>query len=189
MTPLDGSALAAGAAPDLMRMIYGPSFLDAAAPFALLMIGAAAMLAVSLATVLLVAAERAWLAVAITGPMLAALIVAAVLLLPRYGTIAPAMASMLVSVAAAGAALVTVQRIVTVHAPLRTVVVGAVLALVAFGAAAAWHTPTAPSAVAKLLTISAGLVSALILLRELPTHVLSFVMAPLRGRATVLPPT
>jgi O-antigen/teichoic acid export membrane protein len=183
------AALAAGAAPDLMRMIYGPSFLDAAVPFALLMIGATAMLAVSLSTVLLMAAERAWLAVAITGPMLAALIAATLLLLPRYGTIAPAMASMLVSVAAAGAAQATVKRMVTVHVPLRTVVVGAALALGAFSAATAWHTPTAPSAVAKLLTISAALVSALILLRELPTHVFSFVTAPLRGRATVLPPT
>ncbi|WP_310572025.1 oligosaccharide flippase family protein [Gemmatimonas sp.] len=175
------AALAAGAAPEIMRVIYGAEFLDAAAPFGLLIVGATALIAVSVSTVLLVASDRAWYVVGLTAPMLVALVVCALVLVPRYGTTGAALASVLVSSAAASVGQLLVERHEGVHVPLRTVVVAGGLALVAYAAGAAWPASTAVGTVAKLVVICIALVSALLLLREIPTHLLPFVAAPVES--------
>lgn len=172
------AALAAGAAPEIMRVIYGEGFVDAAPPFALLILASTALVAVSLSTVLLVAVDRAWAVVWLTGPMIAALIGLTSVLVPRYGTTGPAIASVSVSVVAACVAQLLVAHYESVRVPLRTMAVGAGLAIVAFAAGGAWHTSSSVGTVAKLVTICVGLVSALLLLREIPTHLLPFVAAP-----------
>ena len=172
------AALAAGAASEIMRVIYGAGFLEAAAPFALLILGSTALVAVSLSTVLLVAADRAWMVVRLTGPMIVALIGLTYVLVPRYGATGPALASLSVSVAAACVAQWLVARYEAVRVPPRTVLVGLGLAVAAFAAGSAWHTTTTVGTVVKLVAICLGLVSALLLLREIPTHLLPFVAAP-----------
>lgn len=172
------TALAAGSASDIMRVIYGASFLDAATPFALLMLGSTALIAVSLSTVLLVALDRAWVVVGLTGPMLVALFVFTLVLVPRYGAAGPAMASLAVSTVAACLGQFLIGRYEAVHVPRRTMSVGIGLAMLAFAAGSAWPTATTIGTVAKLFVICVVLVSALLLLREIPTHLLPFVPAP-----------
>ncbi len=172
------AALAAGAAPEIMRVVYGADFLDAAVPFALLILGATALIAVSVSTVLLVASDRAWHVVGLTGPMLIALVACTLVLVPRYGTVGAALASMLVSTLAACVGQLLVGRYEAVHVPSRTIVVGVCLAVIAYGAGAEWHATSALGTVAKLLAGCTALVSALLLLREIPTHLLPFVAVP-----------
>ncbi|WP_411279136.1 lipopolysaccharide biosynthesis protein [Gemmatimonas sp.] len=172
------TALAAGAASDIMHVVYGESFLGAATPFALLMLGSTALVAVSLSTVLLVTVDRAWVVVGLTGPMLVALLVLTLVLVPRFGAAGPAMASLVVSIVAAGVGQFLIGRYEAVCVPLRTTIVGVGLAMLAFAAGSAWPTVTAVGTVAKLFSICIVLVSALLLLREIPTHLLPFVAAP-----------
>lgn len=181
------AALAAGAAPEIMRVIYGAAFLDAAVPFALLILGATALVAVSVSTVLLVASDRAWHVVGLTAPMLIGLVVCALVLVPRYGPAGAALASVMVSTAAAGVGQLLIARFEGVHVPVRTVVVGIGLALVTYTVGAEWHVSTTLGTVAKLSVICILLVSALLLLREIPTHLLPFVAAPVEP-ATSAPP-
>ncbi len=169
------SALAAGAATEIMGMVYGASFLDAAPLFALLILGSTALVAVSVSTVLLVAIDRAWLVVGLTGPMLVALIVATLVLMPRYGPVGPALASLLVSAGAALVGQLLVARVESVRVPLRSMAVSAALSILAFGAARAWSTRSSMGTLVELSTISVALVSALVLLREIPSHLRSFV--------------
>ncbi len=172
------AALAAGAAPEIMRVIYGASFVDAASPFALLMFGSTALAAVSLSTVLLVAIDRAWAVVGLTGPMLLALLVLTLVLVPRYGAAGPAIASLAVSTVAAGVGQILVGRYAAVSVPPRTMIVGLGLAILAFAAGSAWHSATTVGTVVKLFAICIALVSLLLLLREIPAHLIPFVAAP-----------
>jgi O-antigen/teichoic acid export membrane protein len=86
------------------------------------------LLVVALSTGLLVAADRPWPVVAIGIPMLAMLCVLTVLLVPRYGSIGAAVASLVAATGAAIASLVLAQQRLRVGYPVRSALVGIALA-------------------------------------------------------------
>lgn len=83
-------AIAAGAAPEIVRLIFGNQFLAAAPLLGLLIFGALAQVMTSIASVILVAADRPnWTAI-LTLPLLPIIWVAHLIVIPRWGAIGAA---------------------------------------------------------------------------------------------------
>jgi O-antigen/teichoic acid export membrane protein len=161
------TTLAAGAASEILQTIYGASFAAAAVPFSLLMVASGALLVVSVCTVLLVAADRGWAAVAISTPMLLTLVLCAMVLIPRYGSVGAAVATLITATGGAVAALVIATRTIGVPYPVRSMVVGALLALAAYAVSRGWPVSGALATVGKLVLLSGVLGGLLILVGEL----------------------
>jgi O-antigen/teichoic acid export membrane protein len=160
------AGLAAGAAPEIMRTIYGAGFADAASPFALLMIGSIALLIVAFSTVLLVAGDRPWSVLVVSTPMLVALVALALWLIPVHGLRGAAIASLAASMTGGGIAQFQAHRLLHAHVRFRTVAVGTGLAVAMGFMARAWDATTPVSTVLELTAGSALIAVVLIALQE-----------------------
>lgn len=160
------AGLAAGAAPEIMRAVYGRAFLDAAVPFAWLMLAAIALLAVSVATVLLVAADRPWLVLATSAPMLATLGAAGVVLIPRHGGAGAAQTTLLAATMGAVVSMAVAVRTLGLRLPARSMLVGGGLAVLAFGAARAWPADGIVATVVEVAVLAAAIALVLVGTRE-----------------------
>lgn len=161
------AALAAGAAPEILQTIYGAGFAAAALPFSLLMMAAGVLLVMSVATVLLVAADRGWGVVAISTPMLALLVLCAVVLIPRYGSAGAATATLVAATAGAVASLVLATRITEVPLPGRSMLIGAILAISAYMVAHTWPVNGSMNTILKLVLLAGCLAAILVAVGEL----------------------
>lgn len=161
------TALAAGSSPEILRTIYGASFAAAAPYFTVLMLAAGMLLVVSVCTALLVAADRAWLVVLVGIPMLMVQCTLALLLVPTYGSVGAAMATLVAASAGALASLVATVRLARVTLSLRSPLVGMAMALPAYLAAQAWPAGNAPQTIIKLLALSVSLALVLLAAGEL----------------------
>jgi O-antigen/teichoic acid export membrane protein len=160
-------ALAAGSAPEILQTIYGTGFAAAAVPFSVLLLGSGVLLVVSVATVLLVAADRGWSVVAISTPMLAGLVLMAVVLIPHYGSTGAAVATLVAATGGAVASMMITTRVAALQYPVRSMLVGAVLAVVAYVVAREWPVNGAALTVAKLVLLSTALGALIVALGEL----------------------
>ncbi len=185
MLPFVG--LAAGAAPDIMRTVYGPDFIAAAQPFALLMAASAALLVVSMVTALLVAVDRPWLVLAVNVPMLLLLIAGAAWLIPQSGGTGAALASLTAATGGALIALVMGRRILDRPLPWRTMAIGMGLAATAWMGARHWPVHSTTAVIAKLSLAATLLVAALLVTREAHLSVLR-QMAGWPARRDASPP-
>lgn len=102
-------AIAAGAAPEIVRFIFGNQFLAAAPLLGLLIFGALAQVMTSVASVILVAADRPnWTAI-LTLPLLPIVCFAHGLIIPRWGAIGAA------SVTTGTISLSTIMTLIAVY--------------------------------------------------------------------------
>ena len=134
------AALGAGAAPPIIRFVYGEAFAPAAALLPPLLLAGMALVAVAAGANILVAAGRPRVTMALTVPLVAVLVAVLAWVVPRYG---------------AGGAAVTAAAVAVVGAAAMFAVVRSV-----WGAAPTWAT-VARSAAASAVAYAAGsLVSA-----------------------------
>jgi O-antigen/teichoic acid export membrane protein len=135
-----GAALAAGAAAEIIRFIYGPAFEPAAVLAPPLLVAAVALMLVSVASALLMAADRTRLASACLWPVLPGTVVAHMLVVPAHGALGAAMVTAAATAVAALASLALVGFALGIRAPGTTLLRSLVVAAGAFVLAASWPT-------------------------------------------------
>lgn len=155
MLPLAG--MTAGAAPEIVDLLFGQIFLPAAQPLSFLIFGAvaAAMIYVG-AAILTAAGKPSWvLAVTWALPLMAA--GGHVLLIPRLGLVGASIVTTVLAATGALAAVVAVYRIWGVTPPFITLARGVTLCILAYALAASWTTS------GLLLLVKLSVIVALIL--------------------------
>ena len=151
--------LVAGAAPQLITLLFGAAYAAAAPLFALLLVGAAGTLLMALAGGLLVAAGHLRLTVALTVPLLVVAIIAHLLVIPHLGAIGAATVTAGAAIAGAIASCVVAARVLRIAVPLATLLRGVVL-----GGAAGWIAARLPMNGIVMLAGLAGLAMVLVAL-------------------------
>ena len=179
MLPFAG--MAAGAAPEVVALIYGPAFALTAPVLALVIFAEVALVMISVATAIMVAAERPNWTFVLTGPLLLVALAGHALLIPRVGAVGAALVTTTVAGAGALAAVAAVYYLWRVLPPLGTAGRSALLCGLAYLAAASWSTPGL-WVVPKLLMIILAIPLAFLLLGELDARERASVLSVLRGR-------
>jgi O-antigen/teichoic acid export membrane protein len=132
------AALAAGAAQEIVRFIFGEPFLPAAPLLALLIFGSVPLLMVSVASAILIAADRPGETLVIAGPLVPLSVVGCILLVPGRGPQGAALATVLTATAGALASILAVRRVADIHLSMATLLRSVVLSALAYVSAVAW---------------------------------------------------
>jgi O-antigen/teichoic acid export membrane protein/GT2 family glycosyltransferase len=148
------AALAAGAAPELIALAFGPAFAPAAPLLPPLLLGALALVLLSATTAMLTALGQPALTLALTAPLLPLAALGHWLVIPRAGPLGAALVTAGLSGASALLSLVAVQRLWGVRLPRPTAARSLLVAALAFGLGAAWPA----SGAWLLLKLALGLV-------------------------------
>jgi O-antigen/teichoic acid export membrane protein len=135
------AALVAGAAPEIVRIIFGQQFVSAATPLALLIFGAVALMMISVASAILIGAGKPGWAVALAASLIPLALGGCLYFIPRMGLRGAALATTLSAFVGAVAAVLVVKSLRGVLPPLTTALRSLVLSTVAYFFAATWHTP------------------------------------------------
>ncbi|HEX9886975.1 MAG TPA: oligosaccharide flippase family protein [Longimicrobiales bacterium] len=131
------AAVASGSTGEIVGLIMGPEFGPAATPMSLLLPSAVAMLGVKLSVLVLTAADRYRLTMLVGGLLPPAAVGAYLLLVPRYGGVGAAGATLAVAVGGAVALLWAVERVWSGSLPAGTAWRAAALSVAGFVAARA----------------------------------------------------
>jgi len=171
--------LLAGAASEIVLAIYGHQYLASAPLVALLVFGGLALTMIRISASVLIAEARPGWPLALSGPLVAALLGACLLLVPRFGAVGAASSAAALASLGAGISVWGVYRRTGVAPSLATIVRVGVTTMIAYTLASAWPTPGA-WVVLKLAAVSAIIVACLFLLKELTAQDLAFVRSLLR---------
>jgi O-antigen/teichoic acid export membrane protein len=160
------AALVAATAPDLVRIVFGPSFIAAGALLGPLFAAAVAIATMAVAVAIITAADHqrlvSWLGVGVLG----AALVGHVILIPRLGAVGAALVTAAAATVGALASVALVHRTWGVHA-YATLLRAALIACPAYWAAISIATPRAPGLVLKLALLSCAVVAMFVLSGEL----------------------
>jgi O-antigen/teichoic acid export membrane protein len=126
------AAMTAGAAPEIVGLIFGPRFMPAAPLLALLSFGTVALAMLSVTAAVLTAAGRPNLTLGLAGPMLPMALAGHLLLIPSFGAIGAALVTASVAALVGMVSVVTVDRLWNLPPPTRTLQRCATLATVAY---------------------------------------------------------
>ena len=152
------AALAAGAAPEIVLLVFGPAYTAAGPILALLSIGGWASIMISVATAILTAWRRPGFTAVLTVPMVPIAVGAQWVVIPLFGAPGAAAVTAAVSAGAAVASTFAVRHFWRVAAPFGTLARSGAVALAAAVVSAAW--PVAGWwLVAKLATIGVAIVA------------------------------
>ena len=132
------AAVAAAAAPEIVRLILGDAFLGAARPLSLLVFAALSLVVVSAGTAILTAAGKATWAVYLTAPMVPLAAAGHWLLIPRFGSSGAASVTLATSTLAAIATVLAIHQLWGVRPPLGTLLRSVAISMVAYAVTAAW---------------------------------------------------
>jgi len=178
LVPFGG--LLAGAASEIVPLIYSHQYLPSAPLVALLVFAGLALTMIRInATILIAEARPSW-PFALSGPLVAALVAACLLVVPRFGALGAAAATAALASLGAAITLWGVHRRTGVAPSLATIIRIGLTTLIAYALASAWHTPGA-WVILKLAGGSAIILACLFLLRELTLQDLTFVRSLLRS--------
>jgi O-antigen/teichoic acid export membrane protein len=180
LSPL--AALMAGAAPEIVGLIFGPQFLDAAVLLRPLIFGALALVLVAVTTTIMAAAGRPRWTLHVAWPLALSACAGHLLLIPRAGA---AGAAWVTTACACAGALVTVAlvgRLWHTLPPARTLARTALVSLLAYALAALIPSPGL-LLVLKLPVACACVVVALVLLGEFSESELGGARALLMRRS------
>jgi O-antigen/teichoic acid export membrane protein len=160
------AAIVAGAAPAIVRVVFGASFAASGPLLALLFAGSVALAIMSVSVSIITAIDQQRIVSAMGLAVLAAAIAGHLVLIPRLGALGAAMVTTVCGAAGALASLALVHRLWNVHA-YATMARAAVLALPAY-----WLAARVPSAGLLVLLLALGLLAvavaiAFVLLGEL----------------------
>lgn len=155
------AGLGAGAAPEIVELVFGPAFAPAGPLIAPLLFAAVALVLVAVTTAILIAAGRPGLTVACTAPLPVLAAAGYLRFIPRYGAQGAALVTLVGAMLAALALVTIVYRECRILPPVATAARSGVVCAGAFAAAALW-----PASGALVLlevgAIAAGIVLALL---------------------------
>jgi O-antigen/teichoic acid export membrane protein len=177
MAPFAG--LAAGAASEIVVLLYGASYSSAAVAVALLAFGALGLAMISVTCAILTGSSRPGLTLALTGPLAPLSLVGCVILVPRLGITGAAVVMTALSWLGAGATMLAVHRVCGARLPVATILRVALTTGIVFGLASAWHA-SGLGIIGKLLALSAVVLICLFLLGELTRGDLAFLWSVLK---------
>jgi len=130
LAPLAG--LVAGAAPQLVQLMYGADYMPTAPMLAWLIFGAVALTVVGVSATLLTAAGRPGWTLPLTAPLLPVAAVAHWWLIPRHGAVAAAAVTGVAAIVGAAACLAAVAHVWRIGLPLRTAGRSGLIAVAAY---------------------------------------------------------
>ncbi len=132
------AALAAAAAPEIVRLILGDAFLGAARPLSLLVFAALSLAVLSAGTAILTAAGKVIWTVYLTAPMVLVAAAGHWLLIPRHGSTGAASVTLTTATLAALMTIFAIHQFWHVHPPIGTLLRSAAISTVAYALSAAW---------------------------------------------------
>lgn len=135
------AGLTAGAAREIVGLVFGPPFSPAAPLLALLIFGALALTMISVTTAILTAGGKPGWTFALAGPLVPLAIAGHLLLIPRLGAIGASLVTTLFAHLGALATVVAVYRLWQILPPAATVWRSTLLCGVAYALAVLWPTP------------------------------------------------
>src|SRR6202162_2910339 len=135
------AALVAGAAPEIVLLIFGQRFLSAAPPLALLIFGAVALMMVSVASAILIGAGKPGWAVALASPLVPLALTGCFFFIPAWGPRGAALATTLTAAAGALASILAVKRLWGILPSATTLLRSFLLSTLAYISAAVWPAP------------------------------------------------
>ena len=141
LLPLAG--IAAGAASELVTLVYGPQFFEAGPLARYLVFSGVALAGLSVTSAILAAFDRAKWAVAATAPVLPLALIGYVLVVPRWGAIGAAAVTTVSSALGLIGTLFVVHRLIGMSPPRGTLLRALVVTALCWIAAAMWSTPGA----------------------------------------------
>jgi O-antigen/teichoic acid export membrane protein len=145
------AGLVAGAAPEIVRLIFGQRFLSAAPLLALLIFGAVALMMVSVASAILIAAGKPGWTVALAGPLVPLALTCCYFFIPAWGPRGAALAITLTAAIGALASILAVKRLWGIIPSATTLLRSFLLTTLAYISAAVWPS----SGILLLLTLPA----------------------------------
>lgn len=164
MVPL--TLLAAGAAPGLIAMLFGPAYAAAAPVFALLVVAAACSLIIAVAGGVLVATGHLRWTVVLTAPLLLVAGIAHLVLIPKMGAVGAATVTTGTAIVGAVGACAAVRLLLGKVIPFPTLLRGVLLGGAAAWVAWTWNV-TGYALIAVLAALIAMLATAICLTGEL----------------------
>lgn len=135
------AALTAGSASEIVQLILGARFVSAAPLFALLIVGAVALLTMSAAGAILIGADKPVWTAALAGLLIPLAIATCLVFIPLWGPPGAALATMTTAAAGALASMLAVRLLIGIGPPAATWLRTALLAPLAYFAAAGWLAP------------------------------------------------
>jgi O-antigen/teichoic acid export membrane protein len=168
------AGLGAGAAPEIVGLVFGPAFAPAAPLIPPLLFAAVALVMVAVTTAILIAAGRPGVTVACTAPLPVLAAIGYLLFIPRYGSQGAALVTLVGAMLAALALVAMVYRECRILPPAGTMVRSGVVCAGAYAAAVLWPASGA-LALPELGTIAAGIVLALLVAGEFTSEELATV--------------
>lgn len=182
LLPMAG--MAAGAAPEVIMAIYGPSFLPAAPLLALLIFAAVGSIVISVAASTLIAAGKPKLLFVLTTPLVPLAVGSHFIMVPRFGPIAAAAGTTALTCLGACAIIIAVYGIWKLLPPASTLGRSILVCIFAYVLASYWAAPGV-SLFLKLPAIALTIVLIFFLLGEFSGSDVSFLRSMLPWRRVV----
>jgi O-antigen/teichoic acid export membrane protein len=179
------AGLVAGAASEIVVLVYGPSYSSAGVAVALLAFAALGLAMISVTCSILTGAGRPGLTLTLTGPLALLSVAGYLVLVPRLGIAGAAAVMTTLAWLGAGSTMLAVHRACGARLAVATILRVALTTVIVFGIASTWHT-SGLWLIGRLLGLSGLILLCLYMLGELTRGDLAFVWSLLqRERAPV----
>ena len=173
------AGLAAGAASEIVVLVYGSSFLPAGVAVALLAFGALGLAMISVTCAILTGSGRPGLTLALTGPLAPLAVAGYLIFVPRLGMAGAAAVMTTLAWLGAGAAMLAVHRVCGARLPVATILRVALTTVIVYGIATTWQA-SGLLLIGKLLGLSAVILFCLFVMGELTRVDLAFLWSLFR---------
>lgn len=177
------TGMIAGAAPEIVRLLFGPQYSAAAPLLSVLIVGAGAQAMISITTAIIISMEKPTLTLILTGPLVPLAVIGHLLMIPPFGALGAALVTTTLSCAGALAALLAVYRGWGILPPLKSVVRSFLIFSAAYVSAFSWPA-TGLLLIVKLSVIGFATLLAFYLSGEFNAGEIGLVVSllPRRGR-------
>jgi O-antigen/teichoic acid export membrane protein len=180
------AALAAGAGPEVVGLVFGRAFLPAAPLMGPLLFAATALVTMSVTTAVLTALGKPGWTFALAGPLIPLALIGHLVAIPRWGAIGAAIVTALAATAGAVASTIALYRVWAIVPPPATVARAVVATVLAYALAAAWPAGGVVLVV-KLATLGVLVTLTLLALGEFSGEDLAAVRSAVRLRGRRAP--
>lgn len=175
------AGFAAGAAPEIVGLVYGDPFSSSVPLLPWLIFSALAIMLISVSTSALTAAGRPGWTFALSGPLVPMALGAHLLIVPHYGSTGAAAITTIIACLGAGVALLLIYRQYGVYPRLSILLRITLITLVVFALSSAWHAPGILF-ILKLAVMTIIILGCLFLLGALTRRDLAFVRSLFRPK-------
>jgi O-antigen/teichoic acid export membrane protein len=172
-----------GAAPEIVGLIFGESFLPAAPLLSWLIVGGLAHVMISVAAVILIAAGKPRWPFALAGPLVPLAIAGHIVLIPRLGATGASLVTATSASIGALVAVIAVHRVWRIHPPLMSVGRSILVLGVAYIFATLWAAPGLLLLV-KLPVITIAICVSFLLLREFSAGEIELARSLAHGKSS-----